>query len=71
MGGDALPLSCVACVGLEGKSQRWGVCVFACFALFLYVRIAVKSLVDRSHCLVRSILDTIKGECANVGLLQK
>jgi hypothetical protein len=40
--GDALPLSCVACVGLT-VSHRGGVCVcvFACCALFLYVRIAV------------------------------
>lgn len=59
-GGDALPLSCVARVGLK-VSLRGGVCL----CVWLLCRIFVckncsNSLVVRIHGLVRRILDTIK-----------
>jgi hypothetical protein len=64
VGGDALPLSCVACVGLK-VSLRGGVCVCVCMFVCLLCLIFVckncsNSLVDRTHGFVRSILDTIK-----------
>ncbi len=60
MGGDALPLSCVACVGLK-VSLRGGGCVCVCLLCLIFVfKNCSNSLVGRTHCLVRSILDTIK-----------
>jgi hypothetical protein len=60
--GDALPLSCVAYVGLK-VSLRGGVCVCVCVCLLCLIFVCKNcnnSLVDRTHGLVRSILDTIK-----------
>jgi hypothetical protein len=59
-GGNALPLSSVARVGLT-VSHRGGRCVCVCLLCLIFVcKNCSNSLVVRIHGLVRSILDTIK-----------